>query len=275
MNYKIIAMDMDGTLLDDKKFISEYNMDMIYRASKLGVKVVMATGRLPGALKFYSHTLFARQPVICCNGSMILDENGNIIKSTPMDKDEILKTIDILREEKDTYYHFYDDHSLYCEQFKYTAKSFYEFNRKVDRKFRMEIRIIPDSKEFIENTEKNIHKLVVMDSSLDYLERLRRKIDNGTEVSTTKSSADNIEIISKGTSKGSGLKNLADHYKIPVSECIAVGNDENDKSMIKAAGLGVAVSNARQILKESADYITENDNNHGAIGEIIKKFILS
>jgi hydroxymethylpyrimidine pyrophosphatase-like HAD family hydrolase len=54
-----------------------------------------------------------------------------------------------------------------------------------------------------------------------------------------------------------------------------VGNDENDKSMIKAAGLGVAVSNARQILKESADYITENDNNHGAIGEIIKKFILS
>ncbi|CAB1243205.1 Cof-type HAD-IIB family hydrolase [Clostridium sp. MT-14] len=274
MNYKIIAMDMDGTLLDDEKFISQYNVDMIRRASELGIKVVMATGRLPGSLKFYYHTLFQNQPVICCNGSMILDENGNVIKSEPVDKVEILKTIDILREEKDTYYHFYDDHRLYCEQFKYTTKRFYEFNRKIDRKFRMEISILPDSRKFIESTEENIHKLVAIDSDLGYLERLRKKIEGSTKVGITKSGIDNIEIISRGNSKGNGLKALADYYRIPISECIAVGNDENDKSMIKAAGLGVAVSNARQILKESADYITKNDNNNGAIGEVIKKFIL-
>ena len=160
------------------------------------------------------------------------------------------------------------------DRFKYTTKRFYEFNRKIDRKFRMEISILPDSRKFIESTEENIHKLVAIDSDLGYLERLRKKIEGSTKVGITKSGIDNIEIISRGNSKGNGLKALADYYRIPISECIAVGNDENDKSMIKAAGLGVAVSNARQILKESADYITKNDNNNGAIGEVIKKFIL-
>ncbi|MHC6179486.1 Cof-type HAD-IIB family hydrolase [Clostridium sp. JNZ X4-2] len=274
MNYKIIAMDMDGTLLNDKKFISAYNKEMISRAGKLGVKLVMSTGRLPESLKFYSHQLFENQPMICCNGALILDQNKEIIKSIPMDKSEVLKVIDILREEKDTYYHFYDNNVLYCEQFKYSTERFYEFNRKIDKKFRMEIRIIPDSKRFIKDNGENINKLVVVDPDVNYLTRLRRKIDGIPKIGTTKSSINNIEIINKEVSKGNGLKILADYYKVSASECIAVGNDENDESMIKAAGLGVAVNNARQILKAAADYITENDNNHGAIGEIIKKFIL-
>jgi hypothetical protein len=275
MKYKIIAVDMDGTLLNDEKSISKYNLDMVCEAEKLGVKIVMATGRLPSSLKFYSRGLFKDQPVICCNGAIVLDGKGNIIKSSPVDKYNILEIIDILREKKDTYYHFYDGERLYCEQFKYSAKRFYEFNRKVDRKFRIEIRIIPDSKKFVENTGENIYKLMVIDPDLDYLSKLRKKIDCIAGINTTKSSINNIEVISKESSKGKGLKTLADYYKIPVDECIAVGNDENDKSMIETAGLGAAVGNARQILKKSADYVTENNNNDGAVGEIIEKFILS
>lgn len=100
MKYKIIAVDMDGTLLNDEKSISKYNLDMVCEAEKLGVKIVMATGRLPSSLKFYSRGLFKDQPVICCNGAIVLDGKGNIIKSSPVDKYNILEIIDILREKK-------------------------------------------------------------------------------------------------------------------------------------------------------------------------------
>ncbi|AZV56146.1 Cof-type HAD-IIB family hydrolase [Clostridium sp. AWRP] len=273
MNYKIIAMDMDGTLLNDDKSISKYNEEMIYKAMKSGVKVVISSGRLPVTLGFYIDTVFKNQPVICCNGAIVLDENKNIIKSNLLDKEAILKVIDILREKKDTYYHFYSDNILYSERVSHATRKFYKFNENMDRDFRLEIKIIKDSKEFIQNNGSCINKMVVIDKDIDYLNELREKINEVSKIDTTKSDIHNIEIISKGVSKGSGLKFLAEYYHISIDECIAVGNDENDESMIKEAGLGIAVANAREFLKKSADYVTEKDNNNGAIGEVIKKFI--
>ena len=87
--------------------------------------------------------------------------------------------------------------------------------------------------------------------------------------------SDNLEISGEGISKGIGLNILADHYGVSIEECIAIGNDENDISMIQCAGLGVAVQNARDSIKEVADFVTERDNNNGAIGEVIEKFILN
>jgi hypothetical protein len=273
MNYKIIAIDMDGTLLNDDKSISKYNEEMIHKAMKSGVKVVISSGRLPVTLGFYIDTVFKNQPVICCNGAIILDENKNIIKSNLLDKEAILKVIDILKEKKDTYYYFYSDSILYSERVSHTTRKFYKFNENMDKDFKLEIKIIKDPKEFIQNNGSCINKIVVMNKDIDYLNELREKINKVSKIDTTKSDIHNIEIISKGVSKGSGLKSLADYYHIPLNECIAVGNDENDESMIKEAGLGIAVANAREFLKKSADYVTEKDNNNGAIGEIIKKFI--
>ncbi len=274
MDYKIIAMDMDGTLLNDDKSISKYNEKMIRKAMESGVKVVISSGRLPVTLGFYIDTIFKNQPVICCNGAIILDENKNIIKSNLLDKGAILKVIDILREKKDTYYYFYSDSILYGERISPSTKKFYEFNEKMDKNFKLKIEVIGDSKEFIQDNNSNINKMVVLDKDIDYLLRLRERLNKVPKIDTTKSDMHNIEIISKNISKGSGLKILTDYYNIPLSECIAVGNDENDESMIREAGLGIAVANAREFLKKSADYVTEKDNNNGAIGEIIKKFII-
>lgn len=273
MNYKIIAMDMDGTLLNDDKSISEYNIKMIHKAMESGVKMVVSSGRLPVTLGFYIDTIFKNQPVICCNGAIVLDENKNIIKSNLLNKKAILKVIDILNGKKDTYYYFYSDSILYSERVSPFTKRFYEFNEKMDKNFKLQIKIIESSKEFIQNNNLGINKIVVLDEDLDYLNEIREKINRVSKIDTTKSDLHNIEIVSKGISKGSGLRFLANYYHISLNECIAVGNDENDESMINEAGLGIAVANARKFLKKSADYVTENDNNNGAIGEIIKKFI--
>ncbi|MBP2032034.1 Cof subfamily protein (haloacid dehalogenase superfamily) [Clostridium algifaecis] len=275
MKYKLVAVDLDGTLLDDEKAICEYNIDRIRKAISLGVKFVLASGRVPTGVKIYSETVAKNQPVICCNGSILLDNKRKIIYSSPINKNSIFKVIDILRENKDTYYHFYDEDIMYTEKFAMSTEKFYEFNKKIDRNYRMEIRIIPDSKEFIEKSLKSINKIVVVDDDIDYLNELRKSIEKIEDLEVTSSDIRNIEIMNKGISKGRGLTLLSRYYNIRMEECIAVGNDENDISMIKTAGLGAAVANATQKVKEYADYITLKDNNDGAIGEIIDKFILN
>lgn len=274
MKYKIIAVDMDGTLLNDNKHITDNNLDMISKAVNKGVKFVISSGRISSGLKFYGDTVSKKQPMICCNGAIILDENREVIHSKSIDKKDILKVIDIIREKKDTYFHFYDESAIYSEQFRFTAESLYNFNREIDRKFRIEIRLVPDAKEVIEKAEFDINKIVVIDDDIEYLDELRKRIDSIIGIETTKSEINNIEILRQGVSKGNALKVLASNYGISIEECIAIGNDENDISMIKCAGLGVAVNNARDYIKNYADYVTEKDNNNGAIAEVIQKFIL-
>jgi Cof subfamily protein (haloacid dehalogenase superfamily) len=274
LKYKIIAVDMDGTLLNDNKHITDNNLDMISKAVNKGVKFVISSGRISSGLKFYGDTVSKKQPMICCNGAIILDENREVIHSKSIDKKDILKVIDIIREKKDTYFHFYDESAIYSEQFRFTAESLYNFNREIDRKFRVEIRLVPDAKEVIEKAEFDINKIVVIDDDIEYLDELRKRIDSIIGIETTKSEINNIEILRQGVSKGNALKVLASNYGISIEECIAIGNDENDISMIKCAGLGVAVNNARDYIKNYADYVTEKDNNNGAIAEVIQKFIL-
>ncbi|MEG0963241.1 MAG: HAD-IIB family hydrolase, partial [Lachnospiraceae bacterium] len=83
-----------------------------------------------------------------------------------------------------------------------------------------------------------------------------------------------LEYCPKDVDKGSGVKYIAEFLNVPMENTIAAGDERNDIPMIKAAGIGVAVSNAHKDVIAFADYVTENDNNHGAIAEIIKKFIL-
>jgi Cof subfamily protein (haloacid dehalogenase superfamily) len=275
LKYKIIASDMDGTLLNDDKHVCNYNLEMTEEAMKLGVKFVISSGRIPGGLKFYEATVCQKQPMICCNGAIILDHNKNVIFSKLIDKAAALKVVDVIREYKDTYFHFYDEDVIYSEYFGFATEKLYRFNKNIDKKFRTDIRIVADSREYIKNTKSDINKIVVIDEDLNYLEDLKRRIDDIPEIETTKSEMNNIEIVSSGVSKGNGLKFLAKYYGVPIDECIAIGNDENDISMIQCAGLGVAVSNAREHVKKVADFVTEKDNNEGAVGEVIEKFILN
>ncbi|GAA0746006.1 Cof-type HAD-IIB family hydrolase [Clostridium oceanicum] len=272
--YKLIAIDMDGTLLNDDKIITDKNLRMIENAKNKGVKVVICSGRIPGGLKFYEKTISKGQPMICANGAIILNDKKDIIFSDSLKKDTFGKIVDTLRKDKDTYYHFYDDNIMCTEKMEFSANKIYEFNNKIDRQYRMEIRVVPDSKEYIKRKVGLISKLVVVDEDREYLKKLRKNIQDKFEVSITKSNINNIEITSKGINKGIGLKKLANYYNIPIDQCIAIGNDENDISMIKEAGIGVVMKNARDSIKTFGNYITKNDNNNDGIAEVIEKFVL-
>ncbi|EJO5348015.1 HAD family phosphatase [Clostridium botulinum] len=274
MNYQLIALDMDGTLLNDEKKITKKNLSYIKKAKEKGIKVVIASGRIPGGLRFYEETISKQEPMICSNGALILNHKKEVIYDEGINKNTFLKVIDILRKYKDTYYHFYHDNIMCTEKFDFSTKRFYEFNKNIERKYRIEIRIITDSKEYVRHNDCEINKIVVVDNDLEYLNKIQKEIEENLKVSVTKSDISNIEICGFGISKGMGLKKLSDYYNIPIEKCIAVGNDENDISMIKKAGLGVFMKNTREELKKEADYITYSDNNNDGIAEVIEKFIL-
>ncbi|MCW6074436.1 Cof-type HAD-IIB family hydrolase [Clostridium sporogenes] len=274
MNYQLIALDMDGTLLNDEKKITEKTLSYIKRAKEKGVKVVISSGRVPGGLKFYEETIAKGEPMICANGALILNDKKETIYNEGINKNTLLDIIDILRKYKNTYYHFYHDNIMCTEKFDYSTKKFYEFNKDIERKYRIEIRIITDGKEYIKRRSREITKIVVVDNDLEYLNRIQKEMEDNLKVSVTKSHISNIEICNFGISKGIALEKLADYYNIPIEKCIAVGNDENDISMIKKAGLGVFMRNTREELKKHADYITYMDNNNDGIAEVIEKFIL-
>ena len=84
-----------------------------------------------------------------------------------------------------------------------------------------------------------------------------------------------LEIVPHGVNKGASLRFLSDYYQIPIENTISAGDAENDLPMIRAAGIGCAMSNADKMLKAEADYITENDNNHGGVAEILDRFCFS
>ena len=82
-----------------------------------------------------------------------------------------------------------------------------------------------------------------------------------------------LEFSHMQSNKGDAVRFMAEYYKVPLEDTIAVGDEENDCPMIEAAGVGVAVANASPVAKAEADYVTANDNNHSAIAEVIEKFV--
>ena len=273
MSYKLIAVDLDGTLLNDEKQISKKNIEYISKAIEKGVKFVLCSGRVPYALRFYADKIPANQPLICCNGCVVVNENKDIIFEKGISKENAIKVIKILNE-KNTPYHFYNGKALCTESLERATSFIKYFNSRVEKKYQMETRILPDAIDFVNKNCSVLDKIVVVDNDLENLSRIRLKIQSELPLEVTKSEKNNLEIMESGTGKGLGLKILADYYNIKIEECIAIGNDENDNSMIELAGLGVAVSNANEKTKSIANYTTKMDNNNDAIAEVIEKFIL-
>lgn len=274
MKYKMIAIDMDGTFLRDDKTISKENLSAVKRAINAGVKVVVCSGRVPFLLKPILKDMPEGQPLIAGNGSIIFDHNNKEIYTADIDRDTVFKIIDILRSKFDNvYYHFFNGDIACSEKFDMTIKRYYERNFSVPRENRVEFNIVPDSKKYIEKNNCFIRKIEINDKNLDLLMEIKKCLEKLTDIEVVESGEDGIEITKKGINKGNSLEILARYYGYSKEECIGIGNDGNDLEMIKKAGMGVAVNNAKHYIKDVANYITEGDNNNNAVAEVIYKFI--
>ncbi|MBK1810125.1 HAD family phosphatase [Clostridium sp. YIM B02505] len=275
MKYKLIAIDMDGTFLNEERQITERNLKAVKKAAELGTKVVISSGRIPSALKYIIKDMPKNQPIIACNGSIILDHNHNEIAYGAMNNQSLINMIDILKKDfKDTFFSFFSEDIIYSEKLHPFAEKFNEHNLTLPVEYRMELKMISDARTFILGSNPRISKFEIYDDNTNNINAIRDRFENLFDIEIVSSGINGIEITNKGLSKGSSLEVLAKHYGYSLEECIAVGNDENDIEMILKAGLGVAVCNAKDYVKSVANYITIRDNDHDAISEVIEKFVI-
>ena len=262
-NFKMIAIDIDGTLLNnDKKILFETKQDII-KAYDKGIIICICTGRAYPAAKRYVDELGLDIPLILYNGSRILMNNGaEIIFNKTIDKEVSNGVFDIINMNDGTCCFWKEDTLYFNKNNEYTV--YYENLTGIKPT------IIND---YDETLFDNINKFIWFDTPQN-LEFIKNNIlNNVVGIDCFKSQSHILEIVPKDVNKGEAIKILSSYYNIDISGVIAIGDDENDVSMIIAAGLGVAMGNAKVCVKEVADYITLSNEENG-VGKVINEFIL-
>ncbi|MBD5431562.1 MAG: HAD family phosphatase [Lactobacillus sp.] len=269
--YKLIACDLDETLLSDDVTISQRNIDAIKAALNKGIKFVPATGRGYNSIQNVLNDLDlkdkASEYVISFNGGCITENKDNrIIKFTGLEYSEVKALFQIGRE-FDVCIHVNTKNKLFI----YNANDD-ELNYVMARNS-FEVIKDPDDLSFLKN--EDVAKVIYGNTDLDYLSRIEKVIrEKGYNLDISYSSNRYLELNPQGVNKGQGLHELAANLDIDLADTIAIGDNFNDLSMIKTAGLGVGMKNVNPKIKQYCDFITNSDNNEGGVGEVIEKFIL-
>lgn len=285
---KLIASDMDGTLLNNKMEVSERNIQAIKDAQANGIEFLIATGRgLSEAKPFLKGRV--NTGYITLNGAEVFDEEQNLASSNPISSESKHKIVDLFHK-YNVYFEVVTDKGIFSDNKELRVSSLAQLLVSLNPGTTYEqaytdtlerIKLTP--MKFVENYDNifsdesyQIMKLLAFDSSNDReikLEPLTDKIkENIKDVVVTSSSPNNIEINSIDAQKGIALLKYAKLRGIKQNEIMAIGDNLNDESMIREAGVGVAMANAVPAIKDIANEFTDNNINDG-VAQIISKTI--
>ena len=267
----MLAIDMDGTLLNSENQISKRTEDAIKKAKKKGIQVVLSTGRILKSARNFSEDLQLKDSIISCNGAVIADEEHNIIYKKGINR-EIANSVMELGRIHNIYYHFYSDTGLYSNTHIEDVIGFYNDQNIKDEKRRIRMNVFINPREIFDNNIE-ICKFLFMDKDGDKLKVLREELSLIDKVNVCSSWNNNIEIMDMEVSKGYALDYISKRLGILKEEIIAIGDNENDISMLKYAGLGVAMGNAVEKTKKASDIITSTNDEDG-VAKVIEKYIL-
>ena len=273
MDYKLICIDMDGTLLNDKKTISERNIKAIRLAHDRGVRIAVCTGRIFTSADYFSDLLGVKSPVIAANGAHIREKDRDeIVYKASIGIEKCNKLLSVFRQ-YDIYPHFYTNEMIFTENIEYSSHFYEETNKTLSKDKQIKVVLVKDWDEVFEKYEAEIFKGIGVDADIEKIRKAKISLRDMNEFEVVSSHFDNFEVTAKGVSKGNAVKVLADYYRINSKQVICIGDSENDLSMIIYAGLGIAMGNADENIKEAAKYITDNNNCDG-VAKAIEKFVL-
>jgi hypothetical protein len=261
--YKMIAIDIDDTLLNDKREISEGNKTVLAEAMEHGVIVTLATGRMYASAKQVASQLELNVPLITYQGSLVKNVmDGHVLYERSVPREAAQLIFDYVKQRGLHLQSYYND-ILYVKERNLKIEEYSELSN-------IPFEIHPS---FDELADKPNTKLLMIDEpgKLDeIISELRPLI--GDQVHMTKSKPHYLEFIHAEGTKGHALKALAAHFGCDMSQVIAIGDSWNDHELIEAAGLGVAMENAVESLKKIADYVTRSNNEDG-VKHVVEKFI--
>lgn len=271
--YKLVCVDVDGTLLTSRRIVAESTKQSLKLAHNKGVHIVISTGRMYTDAEFYSELLGVRSAVIASNGAFI-KENDDVIYKSVLGC-EVLKNLLAVFQKFGIKPCFSTPEKFYYGNLLFKLLYLLSILRKI-RSAKVETEYLYSWQRCQRITEKeqdNIVKCEVFHSNTKLIELIREELRGIEELEIVNSGCRNIEITRQGVSKGRAVAMLAKLYGIRREEILTIGDSLNDLSMIEYAGLGVAMGNASEEVKAKADYITASNDEDG-VSKAIYKFIL-
>lgn len=264
---KILAVDIDGTLVDSKKVLRPKTKDALIRAQEMGHVVVIVTGRNPHGAKHYAKQLeFDRYGSLLAgyNGAYVENfKTGEVLVDHKIPQDLLESYLD-LSKKFDSYHIIYKEDKIHTNV---KDKEFTKLTAKINRMGHVYDPKLLDKIDFKSNDIVLGHE---DPSVLDKAENaLRDKFDQ--DLNIVRSTPYYLEAMPKGINKGSGIIEIGDYYNLGIKDIIAFGDELNDLEMIKEAGTGVAMANANPLIKDLADYITLSNDQDG-IAHYLEKF---
>jgi len=263
LKYKLIVSDMDGTILSSKNEVGEITHRAILDFIDAGGRFALCSGREIESLVYEADQMGLDKDKITfmgLNGCVIM-QKGEIIRHCDLDKSEVLKVVDYL---KDTglYFQVYDKKGFYIKEEN-------EISRWYCKTTHCVASVVGDLSNFVANKKDEIVKVLVA-SSEEEIERISQVLPNKfPSMQWFKSCPVLYEGVSLEGGKGNAVQFLADKYGVDLAQTVAIGDSQNDFSMIERAGLGVAVANASEDIKGVADMVLDYSCDEDGVGKFI------
>lgn len=270
---KMIAFDCDGTLLNDRKEMTEYTRNVLIRAIEQGIEVLAATGRPLSGVPKEVRNLPGVRYAITSNGARIVDmKEEKVLYESSMSVETGKQVLDIFSQ-YDTYKEVFLEGNGYCNAHELEEAESYVILPSMAVYLR-ECRIpVPDVYKKLENANLRVDKVHALFKNRNEKEKAFQQLEKIPQIAATGAMENNIEVNAFGVNKGEGILKLGEFLGIAREEIMACGDGMNDLEMVREAGLGVAMENAVQPVKDAADYITVSNEEDG-VAKAIEKFAL-
>jgi len=272
MTYSVIALDLDGTLLDHEKKILPASLDALAKARAAGVKVIIVTGRHHVAIRPFYQALELDTPAICCNGTYLYDVQAQkVLASDPLAKNKAKQMVALLEQYQIHGMMYVDNAMLYQQEAPYITRSL-NWSASLPEHQRSNMQRV-DSLITAADSAHSIWKFATSHNDNARLHELVQVVEQELQLECEWSWKDQVDIAQKGNSKGKRLQQWVESQGLSMSQVIAFGDNYNDLSMLESVGLGVAMGNADQAIKDRADLVIA-DNLQPGIAETILTRVL-
>ncbi|GAC1613779.1 MAG: Cof-type HAD-IIB family hydrolase [Ktedonobacteraceae bacterium] len=262
--YRLLAIDLDGTLLSPEKLITPRTRQLLCQISEKGVAIVIATGQTAQVLSAVCADLPLTAPQIIENGAVVVDlRSGRILHEKLIPHEQILPTLEVLRSFG--LYRAYHTHE----------RVYVDFDTpRARRWYRPPVQPVIEVEDVVSLYPQTCIKVAGIGAA-EMLRGQRRELEHifAGKLYVTQSSFDILEFLHPNVSKGNALSVIAAELGIGPEEVMAIGDNHNDIGMMRFAGLGVAMGNAHDEIKEAADFVTLSNAEEG-VALAIEKLIL-
>lgn len=256
MTIRLVAMDLDDTLLDSRLRISDQTTRMLQRVVDRGVKITLATGRMFRSAQRYAVQLGMDVPLITYQGALVKNAvSGEVLYHRTVPGDMVTPVIDTAREAGYHYQVYFND-ILYMESLTPEGQAYAELAG---------VTPVVDKELPARLTNEEPTKIIIISHNLPNLQQMETQLQHrfSEQLYITRSKPHYLEFMNREATKGRALQAVSEYFAIDRQDVMAIGDSYNDIEMLKWAGVGVAVGNAPPEVKKYADYVTTSNDEDG------------